>query len=201
VGRLPSRAVRQASDPGGEPAAVRAAYGRNTLGQSLLLARRLVEAGGKLVTVCSGFNGKTPQDAWDTHKDNFRQLKDKLLPPLDRSLSALLDDLGQRGLTGGTLLVVLGEFGRTPRINKEAGRDHWHHCYSVLLTGGGVRPGLVLGQSDRKGAYPVRGRVCRPADLCATVYHCLGIDLKAEMTDQTGRPLALTRGTPIGEVL
>src|SRR5262249_43258474 len=197
VGRLPSRAVRQASDPGGEPAAVRAAYGRNTLGQSFLLARRLVEAGVKLVTVCSGFNGKTPQDAWDTHKDNFRQLRDKLLPPFDRAVAALIDDLTGRGMMQRTLVVVLGEFGRTPRINRDAGRDHWHHCSSLMLGGGGVKPGVVLGQSDRNGAYPVRGRVCRPGDLCATVYRCLGIDHEIELIDQTGRPIPLTRGEPI----
>jgi hypothetical protein len=198
---LTSPAVRQAFDLEHEPAALRQRYGKNTLGQSCLLARRLVEAGVKLVTVCSGFNGKTPQDAWDTHIDNFRKLKDQLLPPFDRGLSALLDDLGERGLVRRTLLVVMGEFGRTPKINKAAGRDHWHHCYSVLLVGGGVKAGLVLGQSDRNGAYPVQGRVCTPADLCATVYHCLGIDHKAEMTDQTGRPLPLARGEPIREVL
>src|SRR5205809_1835273 len=103
---LTSPAVKQAFDLGREPAAVRDRYGRNTLGQSCLLARRLVEAGVKLVTVCSGFNGKTPQDAWDTHSDNFRKLKNQLLPPFDRAVSALLDDLGQRGLSERTLLVV-----------------------------------------------------------------------------------------------
>jgi uncharacterized protein (DUF1501 family) len=200
VGLLTSPAVRQAFDLGREPDPLRRRYGMHTLGQSCLLARRLVEAGVKLVTVCSGFNGKTPQDAWDTHTNNFRQLRDKLLPPLDQALSALLDDLHGRGLTERTLLVVMGEFGRTPKINKDAGRDHWHHCYSVLLTGGGVRPGLVLGQSDRQGAYPVRGRVCRPGDLCATVYRCLGIDPEGEMTDQTGKPMPLARGEPIGEL-
>jgi uncharacterized protein (DUF1501 family) len=201
VGLLTSKAVRRAFDLGREPATLRERYGNNTLGQSCLLARRLVEAGVKLVTVCSGFNGKTPQDAWDTHKDNFRKLKNQLLPPLDRGVSALLDDLRERGQLERTLLVVLGEFGRTPRINKDAGRDHWHHCYSVMLAGGGVRPGMVLGQSDRVGAYPIHGRVCTPADLCATVYHCLGIDHTAEMIDQLGRPLPLTRGEPIREVL
>jgi uncharacterized protein (DUF1501 family) len=198
---LTSPAVRQAFDLGREPEPLRQRYGKNTLGQSCLLARRLVEAGVKLVTVCSGFNGKTPQDAWDTHTDNFRKLKDQLLPPLDQGLSALLDDLGQRGLARRTLLVVMGEFGRTPKINKAAGRDHWQHCYSVLLAGGGVRPGIVEGQSDRQGAYPVQGRVCTLADLCATVYHCLGVDYQAEVNDQTGRPLPLTRGKPIWEVL
>jgi uncharacterized protein (DUF1501 family) len=197
---LTSPAVQQAFDLGREPAMLRDRYGRHTLGQSCLLARRLVEAGVKLVTVCSGFNGKTPQDAWDTHTDNFRKLKHQLLSPLDQSLSALLDDLAQRGLDERTLLLVMGEFGRTPRINKDAGRDHWHHCYSVLLTGGGVRPGIVLGQSDHRGAYPIQGRVCTPADMCATVYHCLGIDPKREMTDPGGRPLPLSRGEAIREL-
>ena len=201
VDLLTSPAVKRAFDLGREPAPLCERYGKNTLGQSLLLARRLVEAGVKLVTVCSGFDGKTPQDAWDTHTDNFRKLKEQLLPPLDRGLSALLDDLGQRGLAKRTLLLVMGEFGRTPRINKAAGRDHWHHSYSVLLAGGGVRPGCTLGRSDSHGAYPVSGRAYGPADLCATVYHCLGIDHKAEMTDPTGRPMPLSRGEPIREVL
>ncbi len=197
---LTDPAVKRAFDLGREPDALRDRYGRNTLGQSFLLARRLVEAGVKLVTVCSGFNGKIPQDAWDTHTDNFRKLKNQLLPPFDRGLAALLDDLGQRGLTRRTLLLVMGEFGRTPRINKDAGRDHWQHSYSVLLAGGGVRAGVVHGRSDRRGAYPVQGRVCSPADLCATVYRCLGIDPHREMTDQGGKPMPLTKGEAIGEV-
>jgi uncharacterized protein (DUF1501 family) len=197
---LTSPAVKHAFDLGREPAALRERYGRNTLGQSLLLARRLVESGVKLVTVCSGFNGKTPQDAWDTHKDNFRKLKSQLLPPLDRGVSALLDDLAQRGMTERTLLLVMGEFGRTPRINKDAGRDHWHHNYSILLAGGGVKPGRVLGQSDRNGAYPIQGRIRTPADICATVYHHLGIDLHAEMHDQAGKPMPLTKGEVMAEV-
>jgi len=200
VGLLARSAARQAFDLDSESNAVRERYGKNTLGQSCLLARRLIEAGVKLVTVCSGFNGKTPQDAWDTHKDNFRKLKDTLLPPLDRAVAALLDDLDQRGLMQRTLLLVMGEFGRTPKINKDAGRDHWHHCYPVLMAGGGVKPGRVLGQSDGQGAYPVRGRVCRPGDLCATVYHALGIDHRQEVIDPQGRPIALTRGEPVSEL-
>jgi uncharacterized protein (DUF1501 family) len=197
---LTGPAVQHAFDLTREPAAVRQRYGMHTLGQSCLLARRLIESGVRLVSIIDGFNGKTPQEAWDTHKDNFRQLKHRLLPPFDQALAALLDDLGQRGLARRTLLVALGEFGRTPKINKDAGRDHWHHCYTVLFAGGGVRPGIVFGQSDRHGAYPVSGRVCRPADLCATIYHCLGIDPNEEVIDQTGRPLPLTRGEPIREL-
>jgi len=198
---LTSRVVKEAFDLDREPGSLRDRYGRNTLGQSCLLARRLVEAGVKLVTVLSGFNGKTPQDAWDTHKDNFRKLKNQLLPPFDRGISALTDDLLQRGMMKRTLLVVLGEFGRTPRINKDAGRDHWHHCYSILLTGGGIEPGRTLGQSDRNGAYPVSGLVRTPADLCATIYHCLGIDPHGEMHDQAGKPTLLTRGEVMREVM
>lgn len=198
---LTSPAVRQAFDLGREPVELREQYGEGSLGQSLLLARRLVEAGVKMVTVCSGFNGKTPQDAWDTHSDNFNQLKKKLLPPLDRGLSALIDDMSERGLLRRTLLVAMGEFGRTPLINKNAGRDHWHHCYPALFAGGGVKPGIVLGRSDGRGAYPVSGPVCSPADLCATIYRCLGIDHKTEMTDPMGRPISVSKGRPIHELL
>jgi uncharacterized protein (DUF1501 family) len=198
---LTSRAVREAFDLDREPVALRDRYGRDALGQSCLLSRRLVEAGVKLITVCSGFGGKTPQDAWDTHEDNFRKLRDRLLPPLDTALSALLDDLHQRGLARRTLLLVMGEFGRTPRINARAGRDHWERSYSILLAGGGVRPGQVYGRSDRIGAYPAQGRVFTPADICATVYHCLGIDPHAEIADQAGRPLRLTQGEPMRELL
>jgi hypothetical protein len=197
---LTSPAVRRAFDLGSEPSVLRDRYGHNTLGQSCLLARRLVEAGVKLVTVCSGFNGKTPQDAWDTHTDNFRKLKNQLLPPFDRGVSALIEDLAQRGLTERTLLVVLGEFGRTPKINAQAGRDHWHHCYTVMMTGGGIVPGRVLGRSDRQGAYPVQGRIRTPADLCATIFDCLGINTHTEMADQGGKPIPLTRGEPITEL-
>jgi Protein of unknown function (DUF1501) len=102
---------------------------------------------------------------------------------------------------GGPFLLVMGEFGRTPRINARAGRDHWEHCYSVLLSGGGVQPGHVHGRSDRNGAYPVQGRVFTPADISATVYQCLGIDPHAEVTDQTGRPLRLTQGEPMTELM
>jgi uncharacterized protein (DUF1501 family) len=194
---LTNPAVRRAFDLSREPAALRERYGLGALGQSCLLSRRLVEAGVKLVTVCSGFGGKTPQDAWDTHEDNFNKLRDRLLPPFDRAVSALLDDLHERGLARRTLLVVMGEFGRTPRINARAGRDHWEHCYSIMLSGGGVRPGHIHGRSDRIGAYPAQGRVFTPADICATVYRCLGIDPHAEIADQSGRPMRLSQGEPM----
>ena len=198
---LSSPVVKRAFDLKREPAALRDRYGRNTFGQSCLLARRLVESGVKLVTVFSAQNGKTPQDAWDTHTDNFRRHKDELLPPMDQGTSALIDDLQQRGLAERTLLLWMGEFGRTPLINNKAGRDHWANCYTIFLTGGGIRPGQLHGQSDRNGAYPLHGRVFTPADITATVYHCLGIDHRTELTDALGRPLRITRGEPMKELM
>jgi uncharacterized protein (DUF1501 family) len=197
---LTSPLVRHAFNLGRESVAVRERYGRNTFGQSCLLARRLVEAGVKLVTVYGACNGKTPQDAWDTHENNFGKLKNELLPPMDQATSALIDDLHDRGLAESMLLLWMGEFGRTPRINAKAGRDHWQHSYSILLSGGGVRPGQVYGQSDRHGAYPVHGRVFTPADITATVYDCLGINPRTTVVDPQGRPLRLTEGTPMREL-
>jgi uncharacterized protein (DUF1501 family) len=198
---LSSPAVKKAFDLTLESSRLRDGYGRNTFGQSCLLARRLVEAGVRLVTVFSANNGKIPQEAWDTHSNNFKKLKDEMLPPFDRGVSALLDDLVQRGMGERTLLIVMSEFGRSPRINANAGRDHWANCYSILLTGGGVRPGQVYGQSDKIGAFPLRGRVFATADLTATVYACLGIDPTTEVTDPAGRPLRITTGEPMTEVL
>ena len=137
---------------------------------------------------------------WDTHGGNFQSLKNTLLPPMDRGVSALLDDLHETGLINRTLVLIMGEFGRTPRINAQAGRDHWEKCYSILLAGGGVRAGQVYGQSDRIGAYPVSSRVFSPADMAATVYRSLGINHHAEMNDQAGRPIAITSGEPMTEL-
>ncbi len=197
---LTSPAVQQAFAIGREPERTRALYGRNTFGQSCLLARRLVESGVKLVTVFSAQSGKIPQDAWDTHKDNFRRHRDELLPPMDRGVAALLDDLHERGLAERTLVLWMGEFGRTPRINTNAGRDHWAQCYTVMLAGGGVRPGQAHGRSDRHGAFPLRGRVFTPADICATVYHCLGIDPHTEVIDALGRPVRISEGRVMTEL-
>jgi uncharacterized protein (DUF1501 family) len=188
--------ARQAFDLSREPDAGRERYGRHTWGQSHLLARRLVETGVRFVTTVNG-----PSITWDTHKDNFNQLKNRLVPPMQQAYVALLDDLSERGLLDTTLVVWMGDFGRTPAINKEAGRDHWPQCYSMVLAGGGIRGGQVVGESDRTGAVP-RLRPVVPADIHATVFKALGYD-PAGITYQTddGRPMPLSTGQPIGELL
>jgi hypothetical protein len=182
-------AARQAFDLAREPDRVRERYGRSAFGQGLLLARRLVEAGVGLVTV----NWARDDAFWDTHAHNFKDLKEKLLPPFDLGFSALLEDLDGRGLLDETLVVCLGEFGRTPKINNNAGRDHWAACNSVVLAGGGVRPGQVHGASDRIAAYPATAPVS-PDDLAATIYHFLGIHPHSELRDRLGRPFTLANG-------
>jgi hypothetical protein len=175
----------------GEPAPLRDRYGRHRFGRALLLARRLAEAGVPMTAV--HFNEMTVCDGWDTHAKNFPALEGELLPMLDQGLSALLDDLGQRGLLDQTVVVVMGEFGRTPRINKEAGRDHWGLCQSVLLAGGGIRGGQVYGASDRIAAYPASAPV-DPVDVHATLYHCMGLDPGQVLYDHLRRPLPLSSG-------
>src|SRR5262249_34313136 len=159
--------------------------------QNCLLARRLVEAGVPMVTVYSVGNRD-----WDTHGGNFPALKNTLLPPTDRAVSALLNDLQGRGLLDETLVVWMGDMGRTPRVNNGAGRDHWSFCYSIVLAGGGIRGGQVYGSSDRTAAYPSTNPV-GPGDVAATMYHCLGIDPRAHVTDQQGRPFVVSTGKPI----
>jgi hypothetical protein len=169
-------------------------YGRHIHGQCLLLARRLVEAGVGLVTV----NWHDDQNNfWDTHGNNFNRLKNDLMPPADRGFAALLDDLDARGLLAETLVVWVGEFGRTPRISRgNAGREHWPRCYSAALAGGGVAGGQVYGASDRWAAYPSRDPVS-PDDLGATILHALGIDPSTEVRDPVGRPMRINTGQPI----
>src|SRR5262249_24053736 len=161
-------------------------------GQSVVVARRLVEACGRFVSVYSspGIGG------WDTHKDNFNTLRTSRLPNTDMAVAALLEDLHERGLLDETLLVWCGEFGRTPKINKDAGRDHWPQCYTVLLAGGGVRGGTVHGASDPTGAVPKDNPV-RPGDVAAPMFAALGLDPAAEVRDQLGRPFPISRGEPI----
>ncbi|MBX7168851.1 MAG: DUF1501 domain-containing protein [Pirellulales bacterium] len=190
---LQSDAMRKALDLDSEPAAVRDRYGRNTHGQSVLLARRLVENGVRFVSVYdkvhNGLNN------WDTHVNNFGRLKDELLPPCDLAFSALVEDLEARGLLDTTLVVWIGEFGRTPRINSSGGRDHWPDCFSTVLAGGGVRGGALHGASDRLGAYPERDPAT-PGDLTATIFWRFGIDPHAEISDSLGRAYRLAEGEP-----
>ncbi len=185
-------AARKAFDLSTESPRLRDRYGATAFGQGLLLARRLVEAGVALVTV----NWARDDAFWDTHANNFKSLKNDLLPPFDLGFSALIEDLDQRGLLDETLVVCLGEFGRTPKINGQAGRDHWAACNSVVLAGGGIRGGRVYGASDRQAAYPVTPPVS-PGDLSATIYHLLGIDIHKEIRDQVGKPLPLCTGAPL----
>jgi len=173
---------------------IRDRYGRHIHGQSLLLARRLVEAGVSLVTVNWHNDG---QNFWDTHGDNFNHLKNRLMPPADRGFAALLDDLDARGMLDETLVVWAGEFGRTPRITKgNAGREHWPRCYSIALAGSGISGGTVYGASDRWAAYPARDPVS-PDDLGATILHALGIDPATAIPDPVGRPMQINTGTPL----
>ena len=170
-------------------------YGRHIHGQCLLMARRLVEAGVRLVTVNWHDDGRA---FWDTHGDNFNRLKNDLMPPADQGFSALLEDLDARGLLDDTLVVWVGEFGRAPRITAaSAGREHWPRCYSAALAGGGVRGGQVYGASDRIGAYPALDPVS-PDDMGATILHALGIDPATEIPDPLGRPMRINAGRPIG---
>jgi hypothetical protein len=184
-----------------EPASVRDRYGRSPFGQSVLLARRLVEAGVSLVQVNWYRGPDEPEDnpCWDSHIQETARLRNVLLPPTDRAYSALLEDLHQRGLLGETLVVCMAEFGRTPRFNNRGGRDHWGHVYSATLAGGGVRGGQVIGSSDGMGAYPREGRV-RPHDLTATIFHALGYDPDTEIHDNLGRPYPISRGEVIRQV-
>jgi hypothetical protein len=189
-----SDAVRQSFDIAREDGRVRDRYGRNLLGQSLLLARRLVEGGVNFVTVFDG--ERNGQDAnWDSHEKIFPRHR-QLIPPADQGFSALIEDLAARGLLESTLVVAMGEFGRTPKINANAGRDHWPDCYSMVLAGGGVRGGAIHGASDKIGAYPDRDPVS-PADLAATIFWRFGIDPTHEIHDQTGRPIRLSDGQPL----
>jgi uncharacterized protein (DUF1501 family) len=190
---LTSPATAHAFNLAGEPAAVRDRYGRTQFGQQCLLARRLAEAGVPIVNVhfC-----RTPTGSWDTHGQHFRQMKDSLCPICDRAFAALVDDLDQRGLLDQTLVLATAEFGRTPKINSAAGRDHWPWVYSVALAGGGAARGVVYGASDKAAAYP-KANPHDPRDLAATVYHLLGVPAETMLYDQTHRPHHLVIGRKI----
>ena len=179
---MTSPETKAAFDIAREPDALRDQYGRHSLGQSCLMARRLVEAGVRCVTI--------DHTNWDTHYDNFNVLKNDLLPHLDSGLSMLLRDLNERGLQKKTLLVVMGEFGRTPRVNKDAGRDHWSPSNCILLSGGRIRGGLVVGATNERGEKPA-GNPVGPADLAATMFDCLGINAQDEFHTPEGRPVKI----------
>jgi hypothetical protein len=185
-----------------EPARVRDHYGRSPFGQSVLLARRLIEAGVALVQVnwYRGPNEPSDNPCWDSHIDEANRLRNVLVPPMDQAFAALLDDLTQRGLLDDTLVVCLAEFGRTPRFNNRGGRDHWGSVFSVALAGAGVRGGLVYGASDRIGGQPRDGRV-RPEDLTATIFHCLGHQPDTEIRDALQRPIPISRGQVVRQIL
>ncbi len=197
---LTSAAARRAFDLGSEDGRLREHYGRHKYGQSLLLARRLVEAGVRLVTVYWGGRVNNPLPHWDTHFNNNRRLKEELLPPFDQCFSAFLEDLDTRGLLESTLVVCMGEFGRTPRFGQftgngvdQTGRDHWARCYSLVVAGGRAGGGRVLGKSDRIAAYPADDPYT-PQDVAATLLHALGVNPEDRVQDGFGRPVPLSTG-------
>jgi len=190
---LQSKTVRTAFDIGSENPKIRDQYGRHSFGQTCLLARRLIEAGTRCVSIYTG--------GWDTHEYNFRDLKSKLLPPWDQGLAALLADLHDRGMLENTVVWCTGEFGRTPKINdKGAGRDHWARAMSMLFAGGGIRGGQVIGETDKTGSEPV-GDAYAPDDAAASFYRALGIDHRKEYHTPDGRPVMIVgKGSPITEL-
>jgi hypothetical protein len=188
-----SPAVQEAFNIGKEDTKLRDRYGRHDWGQNMLLGRRLVEAGVRFVTVDIG--------GWDTHANNFEGLKQRLLPKFDQSFATLIEDLDQRGRLDNTLVLLWGEFGRTPRINANSGRDHWSNVMSVVMAGGGLKRGVVLGESDPRAEFP-KERPLTPQDVLATMYHLLGIDRHKTFSNDASRPVEiLNYGEPIHEIL
>jgi hypothetical protein len=189
---LGSPRTRQAFELARETRASREAYGLNLFGQSMLMARRLIEAGTRFVALCARLPNSPSFNPWDTHVNNFQSLTNGLLPWLDQGLAALIADLGTRGLLDSTIVYCVGEMGRTPHINAQAGRDHWSRAMSALLAGGGLRPGFVYGSTDRTGEAPDQNP-CSPADVLATIFHQLGFEPHHEVPTPTGRRLPIFR--------
>ena len=201
MGLLSATASRKAFDLSAESAATRDRYGRSRYAQSVLLSRRLVEAGVSIVRInWPRIPDKPNQGGWDTHAQHSQCCKDFLMPMMDNAYSTLLEDLDQRGLLDSTLVVWVGEFGRTPKFNVNGGRDHWGHVFSMAMAGGGIRGGLVHGSSDKEAAYPVDGRV-EPQDIMATIFHCLGYHPDTVIHDTLGRPIPISRGEVIHQIL
>jgi hypothetical protein len=201
---LTSAKVREAFDISREDARTRDRYGRTLFGASALLARRLVERGVQFVNVSWDNYSKrfeVSKAGWDTHQRNFPMLRDTLLPNFDQTYAAFIEDLDARGLLDETLVVTMGEMGRTPKINADGGRDHWTFCYSVLLAGAGIRGGTIHGASDAQAAF-IKDKPVHIRDICATIYHLLGIDPEMPVYDRANRPIAVAHGgVPVHEIL
>lgn len=201
---LTSAQVREAFDLRQENDRTRDRYGRTLFGASTLLARRLVERGVQFVNVSwDNFSKRfeVSKAGWDTHQRNFPMLRETLLPNFDQTYSAFIEDLNSRGLLDQTLVVTMGEMGRTPKINENGGRDHWTYCYSVLLAGAGIRGGTIYGASDQQAAF-IKDKPVHIRDICATIYHLLGIDPEMPVYDRANRPIAVAQGgQPILDIL
>ena len=199
---LSSKRVRDAFDVENVAPEVRDRYGRTLFGNSALIARKLVEEGVRFINVTWDIFWTRPAQldgaGWDTHQRNFSILRETLLPNYDHTFSGLMEDLAARGLLEDTLVVVMSDMGRTPKINKHAGRDHWTFCYSVLFAGAGIRGGTIFGRSDEQAAY-VKDDPVSPADICATIYACLGIDPEMQIPDSTGQPVRISLGGRVSE--
>ncbi|MFQ5733982.1 MAG: DUF1501 domain-containing protein [Planctomycetaceae bacterium] len=195
-----SPAARKAFDLDSVADRERWRYGWHTFGQSVLMARRLIEAGVKLVTVYWHREVKTIDTSWDTHSRNFTELRTRLMPAVDRPIAALLEDLQNKGLLDETLIVWNSEFGRTPKVNRNGGRDHWGACNTAVMAGGGVPGGQVFGASDKAAAYPTKDKVTQD-DIAATIYHLLGFDPETPIYDRTNRPNRLALGKPMDKLL
>jgi hypothetical protein len=193
---ISSHKAKEAFDLPSEPAAVRDAYGSHLFGQGCLLARRLLEAGVRMVSVYWHYEGPDDSPVWDTHENNFKHLRERLMPPTDRAVATLLQELNERGMLDDTLLICMGEFGRSPKVNSKAGRDHWPHVQSIMLAGAGIHRGGAYGASDADGAYPAE-RPIDPAQLIATFLHLLGISPQMELHDPLNRPFPASHGEPV----
>lgn len=197
---LRSPGVQKAFDLSAEPATVRSAYGEHLFGQGCLLGRRLLEAGVALVTIYWHYEGPDDSPVWDTHENNFPHLRNRLVPPADAAISSVLRDLSDRGLLEETLVVVLGEFGRSPKVNGKGGRDHWPHAQSILLAGAGIPGGSVYGSTDSQGGYPATCPLA-PRDLTATLLHLLGVPADLTIHDRAGRPFKACEGTLVSDLI
>jgi hypothetical protein len=197
---ISSSKATAAFDLPSEPAAVREAYGSHLFGQGCLLARRLLEAGVRLVSVYWHYEGPDDSPVWDTHENNFKHLRQRLMPPADRAIAALLQELNERGMLEDTLVICMGEFGRSPKVNSKAGRDHWPHVQSIMLAGAGIHRGAVYGASDADGAYPAEQPV-NPGELVETFLHLLAVPPHLELHDQFNRPFPATHGEVVRGLL